>query len=560
MASRVLQDPPFDGRTPIYVEHGADPRVAPGLDLPIGSMCRVGAVVYWKTAATATGWGVYAASTASGGDLTVDDLTVEGKLTVAETAEITGELSALSALIASANIYGGTSTGATLTLSGSATTSTGQVLCTNDLQVQGDAIVHDLVYAKTVDVETSGTFVVQADGDPLVQIGGAPHAVTLTGSTAAGASLQIWPTSHTSGGSVLLQSNVEVDANCSIACATLYNNATGGGSLNINTDGRDLSVQGGVQVIGAVGLEGLAVAHTWDGSSDVFTGVKVDVTDTHHSEGSRLLSLQSGGAPLFEIGPTSTIYGATAAGATLTIQPTSHTTAGVVSVTGSLHHATTDEAYYQARARTLMGLGGSNRLVSWFFDHFDRDSIATHYALNIGGGCSTNNHASHAMRLYAPASGTVYNQLGVTSGSRPSIFPASSTTVRWYCACRMKYVEAENGSSTGWLAFNAAVTDSAFRIDTSTTGSGDGAKVNFTIHGSGHTLLGNVARDADYHVYELYCTGARCYAVCDGAPVGDAAVTPSYDGTVAFTSYAGASTASDLYVDWVATASDWSQT
>lgn len=45
-----------DGRTPLFVEVGADPTVAPGLQLPMGSIAAFGTSYYFKNAAAATGW------------------------------------------------------------------------------------------------------------------------------------------------------------------------------------------------------------------------------------------------------------------------------------------------------------------------------------------------------------------------------------------------------------------------------------------------------------------------------------------------------------------------
>lgn len=48
--------PALDGRTPVFIEHGADPRVSPGFDAPIGSILRFGANYFSKTDTAATAW------------------------------------------------------------------------------------------------------------------------------------------------------------------------------------------------------------------------------------------------------------------------------------------------------------------------------------------------------------------------------------------------------------------------------------------------------------------------------------------------------------------------
>lgn len=49
--------PPLDGRTPVFVEVGADPSVSPGVDLPPGSIAlRGGSTYYWKVDTGATDW------------------------------------------------------------------------------------------------------------------------------------------------------------------------------------------------------------------------------------------------------------------------------------------------------------------------------------------------------------------------------------------------------------------------------------------------------------------------------------------------------------------------
>lgn len=48
--------PVLDGRTPVYLEVGADPTVAPGMQLPPGSVVRFGATYYFKTGPLATDW------------------------------------------------------------------------------------------------------------------------------------------------------------------------------------------------------------------------------------------------------------------------------------------------------------------------------------------------------------------------------------------------------------------------------------------------------------------------------------------------------------------------
>lgn len=58
--------PPMDGRTPVFVELGADPRTSPGFDAPIGSICRFGTTYLVKFQAAATGW-----REAGGGDASV---------------------------------------------------------------------------------------------------------------------------------------------------------------------------------------------------------------------------------------------------------------------------------------------------------------------------------------------------------------------------------------------------------------------------------------------------------------------------------------------------------
>lgn len=51
--------PLMDGLRPIFVEHGADPTVAPGFDAPMGSMLRFGTDYYEKRGPERTDWVLY---------------------------------------------------------------------------------------------------------------------------------------------------------------------------------------------------------------------------------------------------------------------------------------------------------------------------------------------------------------------------------------------------------------------------------------------------------------------------------------------------------------------
>jgi hypothetical protein len=48
--------PPLDGVTPVFEEVGADPRNAPGLDRPPGSLCRFGTAYFWHNDTGPTAW------------------------------------------------------------------------------------------------------------------------------------------------------------------------------------------------------------------------------------------------------------------------------------------------------------------------------------------------------------------------------------------------------------------------------------------------------------------------------------------------------------------------
>lgn len=48
--------PLLDGRTPVFIEVGADPRVAPGLDMPMGSIACFGTLYLEKIGSGATDW------------------------------------------------------------------------------------------------------------------------------------------------------------------------------------------------------------------------------------------------------------------------------------------------------------------------------------------------------------------------------------------------------------------------------------------------------------------------------------------------------------------------
>lgn len=63
-------NPPLDGITPVFMLTGADPSLAPGLDLPPGSISRFGADYYWKFGLDPTDWAVNPFSTGGGGGIT----------------------------------------------------------------------------------------------------------------------------------------------------------------------------------------------------------------------------------------------------------------------------------------------------------------------------------------------------------------------------------------------------------------------------------------------------------------------------------------------------------
>lgn len=60
--------PIWDGRTPLFVEWGADPRVSPGFDLPIASLLRFGVLYFEKLGPLATDWGLITLGAMAEGD------------------------------------------------------------------------------------------------------------------------------------------------------------------------------------------------------------------------------------------------------------------------------------------------------------------------------------------------------------------------------------------------------------------------------------------------------------------------------------------------------------
>lgn len=90
--------PIIDGVRPVFVEHGADPTVAPGLDLPIKSICRFGTTYFEKWGPAATDW-TEVVQPVSGGVAWADFL--RGPAT-------TGDMERSSANPAAANDVGGT--------------------------------------------------------------------------------------------------------------------------------------------------------------------------------------------------------------------------------------------------------------------------------------------------------------------------------------------------------------------------------------------------------------------------------------------------------------------
>lgn len=72
--------PILDGRTPVFVQVGADPTAGAGLNLPPGSIALFGSTYYWKSGAGATAWTI-APFTAGGAASTwelVEALTIAG--------------------------------------------------------------------------------------------------------------------------------------------------------------------------------------------------------------------------------------------------------------------------------------------------------------------------------------------------------------------------------------------------------------------------------------------------------------------------------------------------
>lgn len=69
--------PVLDGRTPIFIELGADPRVAPGFQAPPGSIAAFGSVYLWKVGDAATEWTLLNESNFLNGEL-IDAITATG--------------------------------------------------------------------------------------------------------------------------------------------------------------------------------------------------------------------------------------------------------------------------------------------------------------------------------------------------------------------------------------------------------------------------------------------------------------------------------------------------
>jgi hypothetical protein len=108
------QSPVLDGRTPVFLEVGADPTVAPGIQLPPGSVVVDGSTYYLKTGVAATAWTLLSAIGGGGSVSVTAPITGDGTggnplAMAAATAGNAGHMTAAQAALVASALQGVTS-------------------------------------------------------------------------------------------------------------------------------------------------------------------------------------------------------------------------------------------------------------------------------------------------------------------------------------------------------------------------------------------------------------------------------------------------------------------
>lgn len=218
--------------------------------------------------------------------------------------------------------------------------------------------------------------------------------------------------------------------------------------------------------------------------------------------------------------------------------------------------AWTEELHYLNRARTFMGLAAETR-TRWSFHDFDKLSQYNTTFLSKATGTGGKNFCdSEASSIYmqsiSDAAGERCYTFGIDGGSVTADMPLPASGP-WYFGMRWKVSQSDVAVTATDFIWATRAGPELIRVRPD--GSGN-MVVSCSDAGVTYATLGSYVQDTNWHVIEVYSTGAAANCAIDGVVGTPTATRIPGSATLWVTHcYGGATpTVSEVWIDWLAVA------